>query len=965
MSIEISQHSTVMVIEDDLITCMLFERMLKTLNYKPEIYHTAEDALIEYKKKWYPIILTDWTLPGISGLEFCKKARELRNNDSVLVIVTAHDDEKELRKIIEIGADDYIRKPFNLEQIRVRLNFAKHRVVGRVERKALKYALIENESKFRAIFERAALGILLISESGKILECNEAFENMLEEKQEKIIGKKIQDICCNEYTKSFYTIFKKVVTNNEIARQNDFKFIKANKEKVWVRTTISVITEKEDHYKKIIMTVEDISEKQKVIAELRKLSMAVEQSPSMVIITDTMGNIEYVNPKFCKVTGYTEKEVQGKNFSILRSKKTDEYEINNIWKTIESGREWHGEFCNIKKNKEEFWTIASISPVIDKNKEITHYISVQEDVTERKKIEEALRESLEALNASEERYALAAKGANDGLWDWNIKQNTIYLSSRWKSMLGYGELEVSNKINDWLKLVYTEDKVKLENEINKHLDNKTQNFECEYRIRHKDGSYRWMLCRGLAVRNELDKAYRMVGSQTDITDRKQAEEQIIYDAFHDTLTGLPNRALLIDRINLSIERIKRDKSSMCVLIVMDMDRFNVINEIFGHNMADNMLREIADRLKNCLRPGDTIARLGGDEFAILIDDIEGRDKVYEFVQNIQNILKEPFFIGEEEVFVSASMGVSINEKLIIKSEVLLKNANAAMHIAKTKGPNAYHFFLADKERKSKSKLDIEGALRKSIKNNELELFYQPQYEIKTKKIIGVEALLRWHHPEKGLISPSDFIPLAEESGFIISLGDWVFEQSLVQAKKWHDMGYLIRIAINFSASQFKKDTFIKNIKSILQKTKFNPSYLEIEITENILIGHEENTMKTLHDLRKLGIIFTIDDFGTGYSSLSYLKKYPISIIKIDRTFIRDLPENNENAAIVKAIIAMAHSLNLKVIAEGLEEKKQLEFLKNHNCDMIQGFLISKPVSQREVEKFLHDSNRSNKILMKV
>ncbi|MDH5719652.1 MAG: EAL domain-containing protein [Spirochaetia bacterium] len=571
---------------------------------------------------------------------------------------------------------------------------------------------------------------------------------------------------------------------------------------------------------------------------------------------------------------------------------------------------------------------------------------------EKNTLEQALRESLEALHESEERYALAAKGANDGLWDWNISNETMFFSARWKNMLGYHDSEIKNSINEWYELLHPEDKEQVKLEIERHIIEDTPNFNSEYRIKHKDGSYRWMLSRGLAVKNNRGDVYRMVGSQTDITERKMAEEQIMHDAFHDGLTGLANRTLLIDHIGLAIEKAKRDNKHKFSVMVVDMDRFNIINETFGHSMGDYLLKEISERLKTCMRPGDTIARLGGDEFAILLDDINDKEDASVIAEKIQNILKIPFSVSNEEVYVSASMGISLNKGSEIRPEIPLQEADAAMHIAKKKGASMYHFHSYDKERDTRAKISDQTNLRKALENNELSLNFQPQYNMSDKKIIGSEVLVRWKHPQKGEISPQTFISIAEESGFIYELTDWIIEQACIWYKSWLDKRYDFTISINFSASQFQREGMVKNFLSILEKYKISPSCFEIEITENMLMGKSENILETLLELKNVGVRFAIDDFGTGYSSLSYLKRFPISVIKIDKSFINGIPSDNENASIVKAIIAIANSLNLSVIAEGVENINQAEFLIENDCKVAQGYYFNRPLTPEKFEKVL-------------
>ncbi|HWP48522.1 MAG TPA: EAL domain-containing protein [Candidatus Limnocylindrales bacterium] len=555
---------------------------------------------------------------------------------------------------------------------------------------------------------------------------------------------------------------------------------------------------------------------------------------------------------------------------------------------------------------------------------------------ERKRAEDALRES-------EERYALAARGANDGLWDWNLKTGEIYYSPRWKSMLGYEENEIKNSLEEWFSRVHPEDIENLKARIDLHLEGLTP-FENEHRMKHKDGTYRWMLSRGLAVRDAEGKAYRMAGSQTDITDRKVAEMQLLHDAFHDALTGLPNRALFMNRLEHATERSKRRQNYQFAVLFLDLDRFKVVNDSLGHLAGDQLLVEIARRLVECLRPGDTVARLGGDEFAILLDGIESLNDAIRVSDRIQKELMSPFNLNGQEVCTTTSIGIALNTIGYIQPDDLLRDADIAMYRAKALGKARYAVFDAGMHTRAVELLHLEASLRRAIEQQEFRLYYQPILCLKSGKITGVEALLRWQHPQRGLISPGEFIPVAEETGLIVAIGEWVIQTACTQSKAWQDMGLPpLFVAINLSARQFQHQNLLELIKKILKETGMAAQTLKLEITESIAMRDLDFSIPILKELSAMGVQILIDDFGTCYSSLGYLNRFPINALKIDQSFVKDIPNNADNAAIIKAIIAMAHSLKLKVIAEGVETEEQLTFLRSQACDEIQGYLLSHPL----------------------
>jgi len=575
------------------------------------------------------------------------------------------------------------------------------------------------------------------------------------------------------------------------------------------------------------------------------------------------------------------------------------------------------------------------------------------------KYRRVIEKKTEDLRESEERYALAARGANDGLWDWNLKTNEIYFSLRWKSMIGYNDKEIGNNPDDWFTLVHPDDVENLKNAIAAHLREPNAHMENEYRIKHKDGTYLWMLCRGLAVRDGEGKVIRMAGSQTDITTRKQMEEQLIYDAFHDGLTGLPNRALFMDRLNVSFARKKRRKDYQFAVLFMDLDRFKNINDSFGHLFGNQLLTEVAKRLNNNLRLGDTFARFGGDEFAILLDDIASPGYAKLVAERIHRDLSLPFDFNEKQVFITASIGIAASEGYN-RSEDVVRDADIAMYKAKFNGRGCHMIFDEAMRKDVLSYLQLETDLRHAINNRDFIIYYQPIVSLETNRIFGFEALLRWHHEKRGFIPPADFIPLAEETGLIVPIGNWVLQEACQQLCLWQEQfpsDPPLTISINVSSKQFSHPDFIRQIKHILQKTNLNPQSLKLEITESFLMD-DIKIETVLLQLKEMAIQIHIDDFGTGYSSLSYIQQFPVSALKIDRSFINKMGLEGEDSEIVRAIVNLAHNLKMDVIAEGVEKGEHLSILKALNCKYVQGYFFSHPLNSQEAEKLLNANSIS-------
>lgn len=442
-----------------------------------------------------------------------------------------------------------------------------------------------------------------------------------------------------------------------------------------------------------------------------------------------------------------------------------------------------------------------------------------------------------------------------------------------------------------------------------------------------------------------------VWSFRDITKRASLEKELNYKATHDMLTGLPNRVLLLEKINNSIQLSDKNHNKFGILF-LDIDRFKLINDSLSHEAGDEVLRQVSNRFQSIMRKGDTLARLGGDEFVIIINDVKTEQDLNVFATKLLAVLKDPLTVQEHELHITASVGISIYPNDGRNIDELLRNADNAMYLSKELGANQFNFYTQELNKKNVDKLEKEASLRQAITHNEFVLFYQPQIDLHSGKLVSVEALIRWKHPTDGIILPMDFIPLAEESGLIIPIGEWVLRTACAQIKKWQSSGLpLIRVAVNVTTKQFRLYDFVKTIKTILEEYDLDPQYLEIELTENMLINNLD-MINMIMDLKKLGVQISLDDFGTGYSSLNYLRELPIDRIKIDQTYVQNIDSNRGDDVIIKAIIAMASSLKLEVIAEGVETKRQIDFLQSEKCKDVQGYYFSKPLSSTDCEEYI-------------
>jgi diguanylate cyclase (GGDEF)-like protein/PAS domain S-box-containing protein len=567
----------------------------------------------------------------------------------------------------------------------------------------------------------------------------------------------------------------------------------------------------------------------------------------------------------------------------------------------------------------------------------------------------AHKRAQEALKESEERYALAALGSNDGLWDWNITENEVHFSARWKSMLGFQENEISNKPEEWFDRIHDADRARVKNEIAAHHNGATPHFESEHRMLHHDGTFRWMLSRGLAIRDQAGRPLRMAGSQTDITQAKVS----------DPLTGLPNRLLFIDRLNRLIKYSKRRKNHSFAVVFMDLDGFKMINDSMGHLAGDQLLVGVADRLERCLRATDTlarlrdtytVARLGGDEFTVLLDDLKDPNDAKIAADRLMKALKPPFLLAGKEVYTSVSIGIAQSNPVYEGPDEMLRDADTAMYHAKSLGKGRYEVFDAKMRASVMARLQMETDLRHALERGEFRNFYQPIVNLSSGEIAGFEALLRWQHPTRGLLGPIEFIGVVEETGLIREVGWWNLSEACRQISEWRaavPANHNLIISVNLSAKQFLQPNLVTDIANLLREIKLPPEALKLEITESTVMKDPSGAVEMLQQIKSLGVRLAIDDFGTGYSSLSYLHRFPLDTLKIDRSFISSMDDDGDGMEIARTILPMAKNLRLDVVAEGVETLEQFELLKKFNCAFGQGYYFSRPLSAEGVATLLN------------
>ncbi|HEX4940408.1 MAG TPA: EAL domain-containing protein [Candidatus Kapabacteria bacterium] len=690
-----------------------------------------------------------------------------------------------------------------------------------------------------------------------------------------------------------------------------------------------------------------------VESHLRVFERAVKSADTGFVIVDArLPNqpIIYCNPAFERITGYSFRETVGKNCRFLQKPGEQDEKVQLMRDAILRGEPCQVLLKNYRKNGELFWNELTISPIRDAQGNLTHLIGVQNDVSDRVAIDVARKET-------ESRFRALYDNSLDGICYYSLEGRCISANRAYCDLLGLTPEEVVGiHYADITPEKWREaDRKVVQEQL--FVRGYSDLYEKEYF--RKDGSIVPVSVRAALHYDASGKPIATWGIVRDISeyrnviDRlKQNEAHMEFLAYHDSLTAMPNRLLFQDRVIKALERAKRNGKKVA-LMLLDLDRFKNINDSLGHAMGDSFLKEISTRIQHTIREMDTAARIGGDEFVIVMENFNEISSVTAVANKLLKTLAVPINIQQHELYATASIGISIFPNDGQNVETLMKAADAAMYCAKEKGKNSFHYYTDDLNKRTLELLVLENDMRRALDLNQFFVAYQPQFALQDGALVGVEALLRWQHPVQGLLAPTVFIPLAEETGLIEPLGRWMLRASCTQIKAWVEKGYRMgRIAVNLSARQFRQPGLVEDIHFILSDVGLGAEHLELEITESIAMDNVESTVAKLEVLKRMGLRLSIDDFGTGYSSLSYLKRFAIDKLKIDQSFVRDIVTDPNDAAIAASTIALAHKMGLKVIAEGVETAEQVAFLREQGCDEVQGFFYGKPMSAVELERML-------------
>ncbi|MGL4612068.1 MAG: EAL domain-containing protein [Trueperaceae bacterium] len=932
----------ILLVDDDADDYVLTRdtlREIEGLTFKLEWQSSYETALAALQSKTFDLCLFDYHIGAKSGYDLLLAAKTA-GVQAPIIMLTGNGNFEADRQAIQAGAADYLVKSHItvlLLEKSIRHALERNKIMLELAKKT------EEAEKLALVASRTENAVVITDARGFTEWVNESFTLLtgygFAEAKGKKPGTLLQGTGTDPATVS---LMSQAIQRGEGFSCEVLNYNKA-KQPYWARINAQPIYDEEGKLEQFVAIETDITESRQAQELLREAEAQqramLKAMPDLLFVMDKHGN--YLRAEAPSHDSFPADPV-GKNITDIPFVSPDLAKRTKalIGLALATGQ-MQGHEYEIVMPKSVGYYEARVVPI-----DHERVLVLSRNISQRKISELALRES-------EERYSLAAQGANDGLWDWDIVSGKVYYSPRWKAMLGYGDDEVTDNLNEWLRRVHPEDSDRVQEEIDQHLEGKTPSFESEHRIRHQDGSYRWVLSRAVAVRDTTGQPTRMAGWQTDSSSRVAA---------YDALTNLPNRKLFTDRLERALNRVKQQAFYQFAVLYIDLDSFKFVNDTLGHAVGDALLVEASQRLERSLRqsdtvarldmdvalerPRDTVARFGGDEFAILLDGFRDVYDVVMVAERIQEAIAAPFVLGgsEQTVFSTASIGIALSHDRYTNADDMLRDADIAMYRAKHEGKARHALFDSKMHAQVKARFSLESELRTAIEHGQFNVYYQPIVHLATNKIMGFEALVRWQHPKKGIVSPVEFIPLAEETGLVVQLDSFVLSESLKQLRQWHTLDPTLTISVNLSARHFEGNLLVHNIHEALRESGVAPQFLALEVTEGMLSAEDERVQKVLETLRAWGMKIYLDDFGTGYSSLSRLNRLPIDLLKIDKSFIIGTESLKEEAKVIEAILQLATAMQLEVVAEGIEKKEQSPILEHFGCKYGQGYFFAPPLT---------------------
>ncbi len=847
----------------------------------------------------------------------------------------------------------YSDKPdaFDAEEVTLLENLAQDLSLGietlrmRAARDQAEASAREHEERFRETFNQVAVGIAHTAPppDRRYLLINQKFCDMVGYSADELKRMTGLQLTHPEDLDKDRELEQQLIRGEISTYISPKRYIRKDGRTIWVNRTVSMVRDRDGKPKYFIRVLEDISDRREME---ERFHATFEQAAVGLLHVSLDRRILMANRKICDMLGYSPEEMLRMTTAEIILDVAAESDDADCLQSMLEGRtaSYASERLFRKKDGSGLCVNRTVSLVRDPAGIALYFILIVEDISHRKLAEIALRES-------EEKFRQLADNIPEVFWMADVAmRKLLYLSPVYEKVTGKSASEAMKRLSSFLEIVHPEDKRRVR--VARRAMPRGGDYNIEYRILCADGTQRWIHEQAYPVRDSGGRIYRIAGIASDITQRKAAEEKLIYLAHYDGLTGLPNRILFRERLGQALDHAHR-KNHRIGVMMLGLDRFKVTNDSLGHRVGDLLLTQVAERLRGYVHDGDTLGRLSGDEFGFIFSGLSGPEAARDATRTILEAFSAPFELDRGEVYVTASVGITLYPTDGDDVEVLIKSADTALHRAKDAGRNNYQFFTAEMNARAQQRMSMENSLRRALDRDEFRLYYQPKASLNSGVTTGVEALLRWEHPELGLVPPGDFVPLLEETGLIVPVGEWVFSTVCAQIKAWEAAGIQpVPVAINLSSRQFLAGGLGSYVRRLLDEYNVDPQYIELEITESALMANTEDAVYTLEYLESIGVWIAVDDFGTGYSSLSYLRRFPLGALKIDGSFVREIISNAGDAAIVRAIISMANSLGLKVVAEGVETEAQMSFLAANNCDEIQGFFLSQPLPVEECTEWL-------------
>lgn len=831
------------------------------------------------------------------------------------------------------------------------------------ERKLTEQARHLSEEKYRTIIENIEDGYVELDLKGNFVFFNDAISKMHGHRNIELLRLNYRDIMDEENAEKIYAVYHKVYTTGEPEKGFEYQVITKSGQKRYLETSVTLIKNPSGRAVGFRGIVRDRTEYRRAEAQkeatLKALRQSEEKFRSILenieegfFEVDLAGNFTFFNNSTCILLGYSRDEMMDMNYRQYTEKEASKkvFQIfNNIYVTGIPIKDF--DWLIIRKNGTKRYVAASVYLKRDSSGNPVGFQGFTRDVTER-------RMALEALRQSEEKYRSILENIQEAYFEVDLAGNLTFFNDSLCRLTGCSRDELTG--TSYSRFSDKENSKKVFLTFNNVYNTGQPTDGFDWCVTGKDGTKRFIEASVSLIKDSLDKPSGFKGVLRDITERKRIEQELNYIATHDTLTGLPNRLMFNQLLNQAIQSAKRNMKQLAILFI-DLDRFKIINDSLGHEAGDQLLQEIARRFKEALRAVDVVSRLGGDEFVILIENFNDINQVKKVAQKILSATIKPMVIVGEECRVTASIGISVYPGDGQDEQSLMKNADIAMYFAKEEGKNNFQFYSTDIKAHSNERLAIETNLRRALERREFSLDYQARLDFKTGNITGVEALLRWNNPYLGSVTPTQFIPVAEETGLIVPIGKWVLKTACAQNVAWQKQGLPpVCVAVNLSLRQLMDENLLNDIGAALKESGMTANLLELEITESMVMHNPSKLISLLTKIKEMGVRLAIDDFGTGYSSLAQIKHFPIDTLKVDRSFVRNLPQDSEDKAIIEAIITMGKTLSLTVVAEGVETQEQEAYLKEHICDEMQGFYFSKPVGADKFAELLRTHKSSLK-----